>query len=84
MPIRFVVVAIVIVALLGCSTHRRGLAFHLDRAAGVRATDCGTFRFGMFERHGLTSAQAATAAECVARARSEGTGAARGATTGEP
>jgi hypothetical protein len=69
-PIRFVVVAIVIVALLGCSTHRSGLTFHLDRATGVPATDCGTFRLGMFERHGLTSSQAAKAAECVARARS--------------
>lgn len=70
MLIRGVAMTIAIVALLGCSTHRRGLTFHLDRAAGVPATDCGTFRFGMFERHGLTSAQSAKAAECVGRARS--------------
>lgn len=70
MLIRGVAVAVAIVALLGCSTHRRGLAFHLDRATGVPTTDCGTFRSGVFKRHGLTSAQAAKAAECVARARS--------------
>ena len=70
MLIRGVAVAVAIVALPGCSTHRTGLAFHVDRAAGEPATDCGTFRFGMFEPHELTSAQAAQAAECVARARS--------------
>ena len=70
MPNRGVAVAVATVALLGCSTHKRSLAFHLDRAAGEPATDCGTFRFGMFQPHELTSAQAAQAAECVARTRS--------------
>ena len=33
MLIRGVAVGVAIVALLGCSTHRRGLAFYLDRAS---------------------------------------------------
>lgn len=69
MLIRSVAVAVAVVAWLGCSTDRKGLAFHVDRAAGEPATDCGTFRFGMFEPLELTSTQAAQAAECVARAR---------------